>query len=99
MGLPDRAAIAGRDDRRDAAPDSRRARPAERRRGQMKAFLDTSVLVAVFYGDHQQYARTLRSSAMAGSVGGTIYDVLLASCALKAKADALFTWNLRHYAQ
>ena len=34
-----------------------------------------------------------------GIVGGAIYDALLAACALKAKAETLFTWNLRHYGQ
>ena len=129
----------------------------------MKAFLDTSVLVAVFYGDHphhaasldlftrfrktdgscaahslfevysaltrmpgkhraggeqamlfignirerltivaltaEEYAKTLQTFAGLGVVGGTIYDALLAGCALKARAEALFTWNFRHYAQ
>ena len=129
----------------------------------MNAFLDTSVLVAAFYGDHarhaasldlftrfdkkdascaahslfevysvltrmpgkhrmgadqamlfigsirerltivgltaDEYARTLQTFAELGVVGGAIYDALLASCALKARAQALFTWNLRHYAQ
>ncbi len=129
----------------------------------MKAFLDTSVLVPVFYGDHQHHAASLdlftrfpkkeigcgahsllevyatltrmpgkhrisseqgmlfisdireRLTVVAltadeygdmlqtftslGIVGGTIYDALLAACARKAKAKALFTWNTRHYAQ
>ncbi len=129
----------------------------------MKAFLDTSVLVPVFYGDHlhhaasltlftslkksqascgahslaevystltrmpgklrvsgeqvmlfigsirerltivsldaDEYAETLQSFATLGIAGGAIYDALLAGCALKAKADTLYTWNLRHYSQ
>jgi len=129
----------------------------------LKAFLDTSVLVASFYGDHphhaasldvftrfsreeascaahslfevysaltrmpgkhrigseqamlfignirerltlvaltaNEYAKTLQTFAELGVVGGTIYDALLAGCALKAEAEALFTWNVRHYAQ
>lgn len=129
----------------------------------MKAFLDTSVLVAVFYGDHprhaasldlftrfgkkdascaahslfevysvltrmpgkhrisgeqamlfigditerltivalaaDEYAKTLQTFANLGVVGGTIYDALLAGCALKARAETIFTWNLRHFAQ
>lgn len=129
----------------------------------MKAFLDTSVLVPVFYGDHVHHAASLnlftkypqkeaccgahsllevystltrmpgkhRISAEQGMlflddirervtvvslspnehwdmlqkftsigvVGGTIYDAFLATCALKAKAEKLFTWTLRHYAQ
>jgi predicted nucleic acid-binding protein len=129
----------------------------------VKAFLDTSVLVAVFYGDHphhaasldvftrfgkkdvscaahslfevysaltrmpgrhrigsesamlfvgsiperltivaltpDEYARTLQTFADLGVVGGAIYDALLAGCALKAQAETIFTWNIRHYAQ
>jgi predicted nucleic acid-binding protein len=129
----------------------------------MKAFLDSSVLVAVFYGDHPHHAasldvftrfgkkdvacaahslfevysaltrmpgkhriggeqallfigdiqerltlvaltadesaKTLRTFAGLGVVGGAIYDALLAGCALKARAETIFTWNLKHYAQ
>ena len=129
----------------------------------MKVFLDTSVLVPVFYGDHvhhqaslevftrygrkdaccgvhslvevysvltrmpgkyrisgeqgmlfvgsirerltvvgltpDEYFSMLQGSAALGITGGAIYDALLASCALKAKAEKLFTWNLRHYEQ
>jgi predicted nucleic acid-binding protein len=129
----------------------------------LKAFFDSSVLVAVFYGDHphhaasldvftrftkseascaahslfevysvltrmpgkhriggeqallfidnilerltlvaltaEEYAKTLRTFAALGVSGGSIYDALLAGCALKAQTDTLFTWNLRHYAQ
>ena len=127
----------------------------------MKAFFDTSVLVPVFYGDHEHHAASLSlflqftkddaccgahtlaeiystltrmpgkyrvsgDQAMlfvgsvierlsiialsaeecataldfwsqAGVTGGTIYDALLASCALKAEAEAIYSWNLRHY--
>jgi predicted nucleic acid-binding protein len=129
----------------------------------MRAFLDTSVLVPVFYGDHphhaaslaiftkfskaqascgahslaevystltrmpgrfrvsgeqvmlfigsirerlavvsldaDEYADTLQSFAALGVAGGAIYDAILAGCALKSKADTLYTWNLRHYGQ
>jgi predicted nucleic acid-binding protein len=129
----------------------------------MKAFLDTSVLGPVFYGDHahhaasldlftqfsqeevccgahslvevystltrmpgkhrisseqgmlfitnirerltvvslnaDEYGDMLQKFTVIGIVGGAIYDACLAACALKAKAQTLFTWNLRHYAQ
>jgi predicted nucleic acid-binding protein len=129
----------------------------------LKAFLDSSVLVAAFYGDHphhaasldvftrfgkkdvscaahslfevysaltrmprkhrisgeqamlfirnilerltivglteDEYAETLQTFADLGVAGGAIYDALLAGCALKARAETLFTWNTRHYAQ
>lgn len=127
----------------------------------MKAFLDTSVLVAAFYGDHphhqpsiellarygrndaccaahslaevystltgmpgarrvsgdeallylgsirenltvvalneQEYFQSIENSAKARIAGGTIYDSLLGHCALKAKAEVLYTWNTQDY--
>ncbi|MBV8632449.1 MAG: PIN domain-containing protein [Silvibacterium sp.] len=129
----------------------------------MKSFLDTSVLVPVFYGDHMhhresfklflqyekstgscgahslvevyatltrmpgkhrisgeqamlfvgsirerlsiialdgdEYSDTLQKAASLGIVGGSTYDALLASCAIKSRAKVIYTWNLRHYAQ
>ncbi|MGO9863568.1 MAG: PIN domain-containing protein [Terriglobales bacterium] len=46
-----------------------------------------------------EYADGLEASAALGIVGGGIYDAMLAHCALKAKAERIYTWNLRHYAQ
>lgn len=127
----------------------------------MTAFLDTSVLVATFYGDHQHhdasmalfsrldtksgctaahclaevyavltgmpgkdrvspdeallflsdvrerlaivtlseadYLTAMTSAAATGIVGGGIYDALLSRCAVKAKVDALYTWNVKHF--
>ena len=40
---------------------------------------------------------TLKQAVGAGVVGGAIYDAQLAGCAAMAKADFLYTWNLRHY--
>ena len=45
-----------------------------------------------------EYADALEASAALGVVGGGIYDAMLAHCALKAKAETIYTWNLRHYA-
>jgi predicted nucleic acid-binding protein len=44
-----------------------------------------------------EYADALQASAALGVVGGGIYDAMLAHCALKAKAHAIYTWNTRHY--
>ena len=129
----------------------------------MKAFLDTSILVPVFYGDHahhvasldlftkfpkkdvccgahslvevystltrmpgkhrisseqgmlfitdirervtvvslsaDEYGEMLQRYSSLGIIGGMIYDAVLATCALKAKVETLFTWNIRHYGQ
>ncbi|HEY6320312.1 MAG TPA: PIN domain-containing protein [Thermoanaerobaculia bacterium] len=48
--------------------------------------------------DGDEVARSLSESAALGIVGGAIYDALLASCALKAEVEAIYTWNTRHYA-
>ena len=45
----------------------------------------------------EEYADALRASAAWGIVGGAIYDAMLAHCALKSKAQAIYTWNTRHY--
>lgn len=41
----------------------------------------------------------LESAAATGIAGGTVYDVLLAYCAIKANAATLLTWNVKHFQQ
>jgi predicted nucleic acid-binding protein len=48
--------------------------------------------------DGEEYAEALHPSAVRGIVGGAIYDAVLAHCALKSKAQTIYTWNIRHYA-
>jgi predicted nucleic acid-binding protein len=45
----------------------------------------------------REYGSAIRAAATAGIVGGTIYDMLLARCALKAQAMTIFTWNVAHF--
>ena len=45
----------------------------------------------------QEYFRALEMSAALGIAGGAIYDALLAHCALKAKAQTLYTWNVKDF--
>jgi predicted nucleic acid-binding protein len=45
-----------------------------------------------------EYAESLTQAATLGIQGGTVYDLLLSACALKAEAKAIYTSNLRHYA-
>ena len=47
----------------------------------------------------EEYALALEEAAAAGIVGGMIYDALLARCALKARAEILYTWNVKHFRQ
>jgi hypothetical protein len=41
----------------------------------------------------------LEGAAAADIVDGTIYDALLASCAIKAEAEHIYTWNTKHFRQ
>ncbi len=45
------------------------------------------------------YYGALQDAAAAGIVGGTIYDALLGRCAMKAEAEYIYTWNLKHFQQ
>lgn len=44
-----------------------------------------------------EYVHVLRSAAETGLVGGAIYDALLGRCALKAGAEAIYTWNEKDF--
>lgn len=44
-----------------------------------------------------EYADALQAASARGIVGGGIYDAMLAQCAMKARAEVIFTWNARHY--
>jgi len=46
-----------------------------------------------------EYHAAIREAAGAGIAGGTIYDALIARCALKANATTLYTWNIKHFSQ
>jgi predicted nucleic acid-binding protein len=48
--------------------------------------------------DGDEYADALAASAALGIVGGSIYDAMLAHCAIKAQVETIYTWNERHYA-
>ncbi len=47
--------------------------------------------------DADEYCAAIRRMAQMGIVGGAVYDGLVAACALKAGADHLYTWNVRHF--
>ena len=42
-----------------------------------------------------EYFNAIQGAARNGIVGGTIYDALLAACAIKAKAETIYTHNER----
>jgi len=44
-----------------------------------------------------EYISAIRDLAGLGVEGGAVYDALLGACAIKAKADILYTWNTRDF--
>ncbi len=58
------------------------------------AFESRLTIVAL---EASEYSTGIRRFAAIGITGGTIYDALIAACALKAKVDVLYTWNLGHF--
>ncbi len=46
---------------------------------------------------HREYFKVLEASSALGITGGAIYDALLGYCALKAKAQAIYTWNTKDF--
>ncbi len=57
-----------------------------------------SKLTLVSLTPEEYFAAITEYSAM-GVSGGAIYDALLARCALKARAEKIYTWNIRHFRQ
>lgn len=47
--------------------------------------------------DADEYCSAIADAAAKGITGGTIYDALIARCALKAKATVIYTWNVEHF--
>jgi predicted nucleic acid-binding protein len=49
--------------------------------------------------DGVEYYEAIERASTLGIMGGTVYDALVAQCALKIKATTLYTWNVRHFQQ
>jgi len=47
--------------------------------------------------DEGDYVGVLSNAAEHDISGGSLYDALIAQCALKAKAQTIYTWNTRHF--
>jgi hypothetical protein len=47
--------------------------------------------------DQNEYFKVLEDAAAAGISGGTAYDLIIAHSALKAKAQAIYSWNAKHF--
>ncbi len=53
--------------------------------------------LAVVTLDAHEYGRTLQNAANLQLAGGALYDFLLATCALKARAEIIYTWNVHDF--
>ena len=47
--------------------------------------------------DPEEYFRVLEAAAVMDVTGGGIYDAVLGHCALKVKAETIYTWNVKHF--
>jgi predicted nucleic acid-binding protein len=47
--------------------------------------------------DEGEYFAAIYRAAERGFASGRIYDALILECASKFKADAVYTWNLKHF--
>lgn len=47
--------------------------------------------------DEAEYFQVIENAAASNLAGGAIYDALLGQCALKAKAETLYTWNTQDF--
>ncbi len=47
--------------------------------------------------DEEEYWNALREGGRLGISGGTVYDLLIGTCARKAAAKSIYTWNPRHF--
>ena len=44
-----------------------------------------------------EYYATIAHAAALGLTSGRVYDALLLRCAIKVKAEVIYTWNLKHF--
>jgi len=73
--------------------------------GPQRASVDQALLIldnirdrfAMVALDPEEYCSAIADAAAAGIVGGTIYDALIARCALKVRATTIYTWNVEHF--
>ncbi|MFO1186221.1 MAG: PIN domain-containing protein [Alphaproteobacteria bacterium] len=60
---------------------------------------DISERLTLITLDESEYVAAISNAASMGIAGGAIYDALIAQCALKAKAQVIYTWNVKHFAR
>ncbi len=47
--------------------------------------------------DEQEYFQMAEASAAGGLASGAIYDAIPGHCAIKARAEVIYTWNSRNF--
>jgi predicted nucleic acid-binding protein len=47
--------------------------------------------------DEDGYYKTIEQTATRGAPSSRVYDALLLQCAIKIKAETIYTWNLKHF--
>jgi predicted nucleic acid-binding protein len=47
----------------------------------------------------EDYYSAISAAAGEGILGGTIYDALLAKCALKSACEVIYTWNIADFSR
>jgi predicted nucleic acid-binding protein len=47
--------------------------------------------------DEHEYFKAVKESSALGVIGGAIYDAILGHCALKSKAQTIYTWNTKDF--
>src|SRR5665213_1675330 len=75
------------------APGKDRASPDEA----MLFLADVRERLTLVALDEEEYTRVLLAGAAAGITGEGIYDAIVGGCAMKAKAEAIYTWNVKHF--
>lgn len=67
---------------------------------QVLLFLDdVRSRLTIVYLTEEDYFSTLSAAAGEGIIGGTIYDALIAKCALKSNCETIYTWNLADFSR
>jgi toxin FitB len=59
-----------------------------------QSFIERAEIVAL---DESGYVPSLRQTAEDGLAGGRVYDAVIAACAVRARVDAVLTFNERHF--
>lgn len=74
--------------------------PGKQRLSAEQALLSLSVFenrLTIVALEAREYLVAIRRFAAIGITGGTMYDALIAACALRAEVDVLYTWNVGHF--